>query len=57
MAKISAALYNCQTNTEFIFVPILASTTGGLTASFCIFGGIIVTQCNAYIAFASKKSI
>nr|YP_009571185.1 acetyl-CoA carboxylase carboxyltransferase beta subunit [Basella alba]QBC66609.1 acetyl-CoA carboxylase carboxyltransferase beta subunit [Basella alba]WLS54907.1 acetyl-CoA carboxylase beta subunit [Basella alba] len=58
MAKISAALYNYQSNKKLFYVPILTSpTTGGVTASFGMLGDIIIAEPNAYIAFAGKRVI
>ncbi|PWA95122.1 acetyl-CoA carboxylase-D, chloroplast [Artemisia annua] len=53
MAKISAALYDYQSNKKLFYVPILTSpTTGGVTASFGMLGDIIIAvsalfACNA----------
>ena len=58
MAKISSALYDYQTNKKLFYVSILTSpTTGGVTASFCMLGDIIIAEPNAYIAFAGKRVI
>nr|YP_010927787.1 acetyl-CoA carboxylase subunit beta [Cuphea arenarioides]WKK46815.1 acetyl-CoA carboxylase subunit beta [Cuphea arenarioides] len=58
MAKISAALYNYQSNKKLFYVSILTSpTTGGVTASFGMLGDIIIAEPNAYIAFAGKRVI
>nr|YP_010170809.1 acetyl-CoA carboxylase beta subunit [Cymbidium dayanum]QSD56385.1 acetyl-CoA carboxylase beta subunit [Cymbidium dayanum]UIX52557.1 acetyl-CoA carboxylase carboxyl transferase beta [Cymbidium dayanum]UQS80656.1 acetyl-CoA carboxylase carboxyl transferase beta [Cymbidium dayanum] len=58
MAKISAALYDYQSNTKLFYVSILTSpTTGGVTASFGMLGDIIIAEPNAYIAFAGKRVI
>nr|WRH36330.1 acetyl-CoA carboxylase carboxyl transferase beta [Nitraria tangutorum] len=58
MAKISAALYDYQSNKKLFYVPILTSpTTGGVTASFGMLGDIIIAEPNAYIAFAGKRVI
>nr|YP_009441449.1 acetyl-CoA carboxylase beta subunit [Portulaca oleracea]ATN40591.1 acetyl-CoA carboxylase beta subunit [Portulaca oleracea]QBC69357.1 acetyl-CoA carboxylase carboxyltransferase beta subunit [Portulaca oleracea] len=58
MAKISAALYDYQSNKKLLYVSILTSpTTGGVTASFGMLGDIIIAEPNAYIAFAGKRVI
>nr|YP_009307849.1 AccD [Artemisia capillaris]AOR82683.1 AccD [Artemisia capillaris]ARU07907.1 AccD [Artemisia capillaris]QIE12288.1 AccD [Artemisia capillaris]QKM77915.1 acetyl-CoA carboxylase carboxyltransferase beta subunit [Artemisia capillaris]UFP91167.1 AccD [Artemisia capillaris] len=58
MAKISAALYDYQSNKKLFYVPILTSpTTGGVTASFGMLGDIIIAEPHAYIAFAGKRVI
>nr|YP_010008219.1 acetyl-CoA carboxylase carboxyltransferase beta subunit [Combretum kraussii]QNR87991.1 acetyl-CoA carboxylase carboxyltransferase beta subunit [Combretum kraussii] len=58
MAKISAALYDYQANKKLFYVSILTSpTTGGVTASFGMLGDIIISEPNAYIAFAGKRVI
>nr|YP_010468348.1 acetyl-CoA carboxylase subunit beta [Calendula arvensis]UVF31458.1 acetyl-CoA carboxylase subunit beta [Calendula arvensis] len=58
MAKISAALYDYQSNKKLLYVPILTSpTTGGVTASFGMLGDIIIAEPHAYIAFAGKRVI
>nr|YP_010293994.1 acetyl-CoA carboxylase carboxyltransferase beta subunit [Paepalanthus alpinus]ULQ67288.1 acetyl-CoA carboxylase carboxyltransferase beta subunit [Paepalanthus alpinus] len=58
MAKISSALHNYQSITKLFYVSILTSpTTGGVTASFGMLGDVIVTEPNAYIAFAGKRVI
>nr|YP_010965054.1 acetyl-CoA carboxylase carboxyltransferase beta subunit [Vicia tibetica]WNM89958.1 acetyl-CoA carboxylase carboxyltransferase beta subunit [Vicia tibetica] len=58
MAKISCALYNYQINQKLFYIAILASpTTGGVTASFGMLGDIVITEPNAYIAFAGKRVI
>nr|YP_009308308.1 acetyl-CoA carboxylase beta subunit [Lagerstroemia speciosa]AOS53257.1 acetyl-CoA carboxylase beta subunit [Lagerstroemia speciosa]QTV22545.1 acetyl-CoA carboxylase carboxyltransferase beta subunit [Lagerstroemia speciosa] len=58
MAKISAALYDYQSNKKLFYVSILTSpTTGGVTASFGMLGDIIIAEPNAYIAFAGKRVI
>nr|QHN54871.1 acetyl-CoA carboxylase beta subunit [Philodendron lanceolatum] len=58
MAKISSALYNYQLNKKLFYVSILTSpTTGGVTASFGMLGDIIISEPNAYIAFAGKRVI
>nr|YP_010388770.1 acetyl-CoA carboxylase subunit beta [Cuphea micropetala]UPQ43937.1 acetyl-CoA carboxylase subunit beta [Cuphea micropetala] len=58
MAKISAALYDYQSNQKLFYVSILTSpTTGGVTASFGMLGDIIIAEPNAYIAFAGKRVI
>nr|YP_010296171.1 acetyl-CoA carboxylase carboxyltransferase beta subunit [Osteospermum ecklonis]UMB51148.1 acetyl-CoA carboxylase carboxyltransferase beta subunit [Osteospermum ecklonis] len=58
MAKISSALYDYQSNKKLFYVPILTSpTTGGVTASFGMLGDIIISEPNAYIAFAGKRVI
>ncbi|KAB5537840.1 hypothetical protein DKX38_015373 [Salix brachista] len=55
MAKISAALYDYQSNKKLVYVSILTSpTTGGVTASFGMLGDIIIAEPNAYIAFAGS---
>nr|YP_009654516.1 acetyl-CoA carboxylase carboxyl transferase beta [Pogostemon cablin]QCH39802.1 acetyl-CoA carboxylase carboxyl transferase beta [Pogostemon cablin]QCH39889.1 acetyl-CoA carboxylase carboxyl transferase beta [Pogostemon cablin]QDH52502.1 acetyl-CoA carboxylase carboxyl transferase beta [Pogostemon cablin]QDH52589.1 acetyl-CoA carboxylase carboxyl transferase beta [Pogostemon cablin]QDH52676.1 acetyl-CoA carboxylase carboxyl transferase beta [Pogostemon cablin] len=58
MAKISAALYDYQSNKKLLYVSILTSpTTGGVTASFGMLGDIIIAEPNSYIAFAGKRVI
>nr|WDD58065.1 acetyl-CoA carboxylase carboxyltransferase beta subunit [Haplothismia exannulata] len=58
MAKIASALYNYQVNERLFYISILTSpTTGGVTASFGMLGNIIITEPNAYIAFAGKRVI
>ncbi|KAG9139511.1 hypothetical protein Leryth_024006 [Lithospermum erythrorhizon] len=58
MAKISAALYDYQSNKQLFYVAVLTSpTTGGVTASFGMLGDIIIAEPNAYIAFAGKRVI
>ncbi|KAG5610334.1 hypothetical protein H5410_021615 [Solanum commersonii] len=58
MAKILSALYDYQLNKNLFYVSILTSlTTGGVTASFGMLGDIIITEPNAYIAFAGKRII
>nr|YP_010929383.1 acetyl-CoA carboxylase subunit beta [Didiplis diandra]WKK48496.1 acetyl-CoA carboxylase subunit beta [Didiplis diandra] len=58
MAKISAALYDYQSNKKLFYISILTSpTTGGVTASFGMLGDIIIAEPNAYIAFAGKRVI
>nr|YP_009564710.1 acetyl-CoA carboxylase carboxyl transferase beta [Changiostyrax dolichocarpus]QAY82147.1 acetyl-CoA carboxylase carboxyl transferase beta [Changiostyrax dolichocarpus] len=58
MAKISSALYDYQSNKKLFYVSILTSpTTGGVTASFGMLGDIIISEPNAYIAFAGKRVI
>uniref|UniRef100_A0AAU6N226 Acetyl-coenzyme A carboxylase carboxyl transferase subunit beta, chloroplastic n=3 Tax=Potentilla TaxID=23204 RepID=A0AAU6N226_9ROSA len=58
MAKISAALYDYQSNKKLFYVAVLTSpTTGGVTASFGMLGDIIIAEPNAYIAFAGKRVI
>lgn len=58
MAKISAALYDYQANKKLFYISILTSpTTGGVTASFGMLGDIIISEPNAYIAFAGKRVI
>nr|YP_010927619.1 acetyl-CoA carboxylase subunit beta [Cuphea tarapotensis]WKK46563.1 acetyl-CoA carboxylase subunit beta [Cuphea tarapotensis] len=58
MAKIAAALYDYQSNKKLFYVSILTSpTTGGVTASFGMLGDIIISEPNAYIAFAGKRVI
>nr|YP_009912910.1 acetyl-CoA carboxylase beta subunit [Rumex hypogaeus]QLJ92616.1 acetyl-CoA carboxylase beta subunit [Rumex hypogaeus] len=58
MAKISSALFDYQSNKKLFYVPILTSpTTGGVTASFGMLGDIIISEPNAYIAFAGKRVI
>nr|YP_010372090.1 acetyl-CoA carboxylase beta subunit [Portulaca gilliesii]UOX27287.1 acetyl-CoA carboxylase beta subunit [Portulaca gilliesii] len=58
MAKISAALYDYQSNKKLFYVSILTwPTTGGVTASFGMLGDIIIAEPNAYIAFAGKRVI
>nr|QKN99005.1 acetyl-CoA carboxylase carboxyltransferase beta subunit [Limonium sinense] len=58
MAKISSVLYDYQSNNKLFYVSILTSpTTGGVTASFGMLGDIIISEPNAYIAFAGKRVI
>ena len=58
MAKISSALFDYQSNKKLFCVSILTSpTTGGVTASFGMLGDIIISEPNAYIAFAGKRVI
>nr|YP_009772464.1 acetyl-CoA carboxylase beta subunit [Phacellaria compressa]YP_009772536.1 acetyl-CoA carboxylase beta subunit [Phacellaria glomerata]QIT03554.1 acetyl-CoA carboxylase beta subunit [Phacellaria compressa]QIT03626.1 acetyl-CoA carboxylase beta subunit [Phacellaria glomerata] len=58
MAKISASLYDYQSNKKLFYISILTSpTTGGVTASFGMLGDIIIAEPNAYIAFAGKRVI
>ncbi|RDY14685.1 Acetyl-coenzyme A carboxylase carboxyl transferase subunit beta, chloroplastic, partial [Mucuna pruriens] len=58
MAKISSALYYYQTNKKLFYVSILTSpTTGGVMASFAMLGDIIISEPNAYIAFAGKRVV
>ena len=58
MAKISSALYDYQSNKKLFYISILTSpTTGGVTASFGMLGDIIISEPNAYIAFAGKRVI
>nr|YP_010043969.1 acetyl-CoA carboxylase beta subunit [Securigera varia]QPF22199.1 acetyl-CoA carboxylase beta subunit [Securigera varia] len=58
MAKISSVLYDYQLNKKLFYVSILTSpTTGGVTASFGMLGDIIISEPNAYIAFAGKRVI
>nr|YP_010230402.1 acetyl-CoA carboxylase beta subunit [Phalaenopsis lobbii]QST20640.1 acetyl-CoA carboxylase beta subunit [Phalaenopsis lobbii] len=58
MAKISSASYDYQSNKKLFYVSILTSpTTGGVTASFGMLGDIIISEPNAYIAFAGKRVI
>nr|YP_010694904.1 acetyl-CoA carboxylase subunit beta [Hypecoum zhukanum]WCF60119.1 acetyl-CoA carboxylase subunit beta [Hypecoum zhukanum] len=58
MAKISSASYNYQIIKKLFYVSILTSpTTGGVTASFGMLGDIIISEPNAYIAFAGKRVI
>lgn len=58
MAKISSASYNYQLNKKLLYVSILTSpTTGGVTASFGMLGDVIISEPNAYIAFAGKRVI
>nr|YP_009562487.1 acetyl-CoA carboxylase carboxyl transferase beta [Alniphyllum pterospermum]QAV57929.1 acetyl-CoA carboxylase carboxyl transferase beta [Alniphyllum pterospermum] len=58
MAKISSALYYYQLNKKRFYVSILTSpTTGGVTASFGMLGDIIISEPDAYIAFAGKRVI
>nr|YP_010319946.1 acetyl-CoA carboxylase beta subunit [Parnassia qinghaiensis]UJJ82640.1 acetyl-CoA carboxylase beta subunit [Parnassia qinghaiensis] len=58
MAKISSALFDYQLNKKLFYVSILTSpTTGGVTASFGMLGDIIISEPNAYIAFAGKRVI
>nr|YP_009169886.1 Acetyl-CoA carboxylase carboxyltransferase beta subunit [Viscum album]YP_009862064.1 acetyl-CoA carboxylase carboxyltransferase beta subunit [Viscum ovalifolium]ALD84697.1 acetyl-CoA carboxylase carboxyltransferase beta subunit [Viscum album]QKV09889.1 acetyl-CoA carboxylase carboxyltransferase beta subunit [Viscum ovalifolium] len=58
MAKISASLYDFQSNKRLFYISILTSpTTGGVTASFGMLGDIIIAEPNSYIAFAGKRVI
>nr|AIS35835.1 acetyl-CoA carboxylase carboxyltransferase beta subunit [Epipogium aphyllum] len=58
MAKISSSLYDYQLNNKLLYISILTSpTTGGVTASFGMLGDIIISEPNAYIAFAGKRVI
>nr|YP_009501100.1 acetyl-CoA carboxylase carboxyltransferase beta subunit [Passiflora laurifolia]AXB37667.1 acetyl-CoA carboxylase carboxyltransferase beta subunit [Passiflora laurifolia] len=60
MAKISAALYNYKSNKnkKSFYISILTTpTTGGVTASFGMLGDIIISEPDAYIAFAGKRVI
>nr|AGE93465.1 acetyl-CoA carboxylase carboxyltransferase beta subunit [Xiphidium caeruleum] len=58
MAKISSALSNYQSDKKLFYVSILTSpTTGGVTASFGMLGDVIISEPNAYIAFAGKRVI
>nr|QBE87239.1 acetyl-CoA carboxylase beta subunit [Afrobrunnichia erecta] len=58
MAKISSALFDYQSNKKLFYVSILTSpTTGGVTASFGMLGDIIISEPNAYVAFAGKRVI
>jgi len=58
MAKISSALYYYQTIQKLLYLSILTSpTTGGVTASFGMLGGIIIAEPNSSIAFAGKRVI
>nr|YP_009871123.1 acetyl-CoA carboxylase carboxyl transferase beta [Calligonum aphyllum]QKS32720.1 acetyl-CoA carboxylase carboxyl transferase beta [Calligonum aphyllum]QKS32806.1 acetyl-CoA carboxylase carboxyl transferase beta [Calligonum aphyllum] len=58
MAKISSVLFDYQSNKRLFYVSILTSpTTGGVTASFGMLGDIIISEPNAYIAFAGKRVI
>nr|YP_009869796.1 acetyl-CoA carboxylase carboxyltransferase beta subunit [Tristicha trifaria]QKJ81736.1 acetyl-CoA carboxylase carboxyltransferase beta subunit [Tristicha trifaria] len=58
MAKISAALYDYQSNKKLFFISILTSpTTGGVIASFAMLADIIIAEPEAHIAFAGKRVI
>nr|YP_010428172.1 acetyl-CoA carboxylase beta subunit [Hydnora abyssinica]USN93587.1 acetyl-CoA carboxylase beta subunit [Hydnora abyssinica] len=58
MAKISSALYQYQSKKDSLYISILTSpTTGGVTASFGMLGDIIITEPDAYLAFAGKRVI
>nr|YP_010941235.1 acetyl-CoA carboxylase carboxyltransferase beta subunit [Fallopia dumetorum]WLS50836.1 acetyl-CoA carboxylase carboxyltransferase beta subunit [Fallopia dumetorum] len=58
MAKISSALFDYQSNKKLFYVSILTSpTAGGVIASFGMLGDIIISEPNAYIAFAGKRVI
>nr|QVX27971.1 acetyl-CoA carboxylase carboxyltransferase beta subunit [Passiflora malacophylla] len=58
MAKISAALYDYKSNKKSFYISILTTpTTGGVTASFGMLGDIIISEPDAYIAFAGKRVI
>nr|UIS24060.1 acetyl-CoA carboxylase beta subunit [Myosurus minimus] len=58
MGKISSASYDFQKIRKKFYMSILTSpTTGGVTASFGMLGDIIITEPNAYIAFAGKRVI
>nr|YP_009940493.1 acetyl-CoA carboxylase beta subunit [Passiflora serrulata]QNZ92131.1 acetyl-CoA carboxylase beta subunit [Passiflora serrulata] len=58
MAKISAALYDYKSTKKSFYISILTTpTTGGVTASFGMLGDIIISEPDAYIAFAGKRVI
>nr|WEY30526.1 acetyl-CoA carboxylase carboxyltransferase beta subunit [Cuscuta gronovii] len=58
MAKISAALYDYQSNKKFFYISILTSpTTGGVTASFAMLGDIIITEPGTFVAFAGPRVV
>nr|YP_010006642.1 AccD [Passiflora candollei]QNR05409.1 AccD [Passiflora candollei] len=59
MAKISSALHYFEKNNKNPFyISMLASpTTGGVTASFGMLGDIVISEPDAYIAFAGKRVI
>nr|YP_010007339.1 AccD [Passiflora vespertilio]QNR06182.1 AccD [Passiflora vespertilio] len=59
MAKISSALHYFEKNNKKPFyISMLASpTTGGVTASFGMLGDIVISEPDAYIAFAGKRVI
>nr|YP_009486902.1 acetyl-CoA carboxylase carboxyltransferase beta subunit [Tylosema fassoglense]AWB13125.1 acetyl-CoA carboxylase carboxyltransferase beta subunit [Tylosema fassoglense] len=58
MAKISSALYDFQIKKKLFYISILTSpTTGGVTASFGMLGDVVITEPEAYIAFAGKRVI
>nr|QVX27894.1 acetyl-CoA carboxylase carboxyltransferase beta subunit [Passiflora incarnata] len=58
MAKISAAIYSYKKNKKSFYISILTTpTTGGVTASFGMLGDIIISEPDAYIAFAGKRVI
>nr|UMI33756.1 acetyl-CoA carboxylase carboxyltransferase beta subunit [Cuscuta pentagona] len=58
MAKISAALYDYQSNKRLFYISILTSpTTGGVTASFAMLGDIIITEPGTFVAFAGPRVV
>uniref|UniRef100_A0AAT9ZWZ0 Acetyl-coenzyme A carboxylase carboxyl transferase subunit beta, chloroplastic n=1 Tax=Phanera macrostachya TaxID=3078829 RepID=A0AAT9ZWZ0_9FABA len=58
MAKIASALYDYQVTKNLFYISVLTSpTTGGVTASFGMLGDVIITEPQAYIAFAGKRVI
>nr|YP_009486982.1 acetyl-CoA carboxylase carboxyltransferase beta subunit [Lysiphyllum hookeri]AWB13205.1 acetyl-CoA carboxylase carboxyltransferase beta subunit [Lysiphyllum hookeri] len=58
MAKIASALYDYQVTKNLFYISVLTTpTTGGVTASFGMLGDVIITEPQAYIAFAGKRVI
>lgn len=57
MAKISGALKRLSDSGLLYLTVITDPTTGGVTASFAMLGDIIISEPNAYIAFAGKRVI
>ena len=57
MAKTSAALKR-HSDAGFLYIPVLTDpTTGGVTASFAMLGGIILAEPGALIGFAGPRVI
>nr|QKK52391.1 carboxytransferase beta subunit [Shehbazia tibetica] len=58
MSKISSVLHDYQSCKRLFFISILTEpTTGGVTASFGMLGDIIISEPDAYIAFAGERVI
>jgi acetyl-CoA carboxylase carboxyl transferase subunit beta len=58
MAKITSVLQVHQVQNKLLYITILTHpTTGGVTASFGMLGDIIISEPQAYIAFAGKRVI